>query len=193
MLTLSKRDQIVIGGVLLALLIATRGHHFPTVKQLLPSASWAVFFLAGTYLRPAWPLAALLAVASLLDYAAIAWGGVSSFCVSPAYVALIPAYGALWLTGRWYAGRYAFRPSTLLPLAGSVLAGTVVCELISSGSFYFFSGRFAEPTLAEFAVRFAKYFPSSLSAIAFWVAVAALIHALAITARRHRDSGVRPV
>lgn len=187
MLTLSKRHQIAVGCVLLALLVATRGSHFPSVKQLLPGASGAVFFLAGVYLRPVWVLAALLAGAGLLDYAAIAWGGVNSFCVSPAYVALLPAYGSLWLAGRWYAGQHAFKPMTLLPLAGGVFAGAIVCELISSGGFYFFSGRFTEPTLAEFATRFAKYFPASLASIGFWVAVAALTHAIAVTLR-HNDA-----
>lgn len=190
MLILSKRHQIAIGCVLLALLVATRGSHFPTVKQLLPSASWAVFFLAGVYLRPVWVLAALLAGAGLLDYAAIAWGGVSGFCVSPAYVALLPAYGALWLAGRWYAGQYTFKPMTVLPLAGSVFVGTIVCELISSGGFYFFSGRFADPTLVEFATRFAKYFPASLASIGFWVAVAALIHASTVMWQRHAQNPI---
>ena len=181
MLTLSTRNQIAIGIALVALMAATRGHHFPTVKQLLPSASLAVFFLAGVYLRPAWVLAVLLCGAAFLDYAAISWGGVSSFCVSPAYVALIPAYGALWFAGRWYAGRYSFKPITLLTLAGSAFVGMLACELISSGSFYFFSGRFTDPTLLEFATRFAKYFPSSLASIGFWVAVAALTHAIVVT------------
>lgn len=185
MLTLTPRNQISIGVLLVALMTATRGHHFPTVQHLLPSASWAVFFLAGVYLRPVWVLAGLLGLATLLDYAAITWGGVSSFCVSPAYVALIPAYGVLWLAGRWYAGRYAFKPATLFPLATSVFVGTVVCELISSGGFYFFSRRFANPTLAEFAGRFAKYFPASLASIAFWITAAALVHVV-VVATRHR-------
>ena len=49
-------------------------------------------------------------------------------------------------------------------------------ELFSSGGFYFFSGRF-EPNLAEFGARIARYFPSSLATLAFYVAVAAIVHA----------------
>ena len=189
MLTLTPRSQLAIGLLLAMLLIVTRGRHFPDVMHLLPSASWAVFFLAGVYLRPVWVLAGLLGLAALLDYAAIAWGGVSSFCVSPAYGALIPAYGALWFAGRWYAGRYTFKPATLLTLAVAVVFGTAVCELLSSGGFYFFSGRFAEPTLTEFATRFAKYFPTSLASIAFWVVASAWVHAIAVTFMRH---GAKP-
>jgi hypothetical protein len=181
MLKLSTRHQIVIGVALVVLMVATRGHHFPTVKNLLPSASWAVFFLAGVYLRPAWILAALFGLAAFLDFAAVNWQGISDFCVSPAYIALIPAYGALWFAGRWFAGRYSFRPATLLLLAGSALVGTIVCELISSGSFYFFSGRFPETTLAEFGARLVKYAPHGLLSMAFWIGLAALAHAIVVT------------
>lgn len=184
MLALSGRNQLFIGAILAALMIATRGHHFPTVMQMLPSASWAVLFLAGVYLRRAWALPGLLGLAALLDFAAVGWGGVSNFCMSPAYVALIPAYGAMWLAGRWYAGRHAFKPATLIPLAASLLVGVAICEVISSGSFYFFSGRFAEPTLAEFGARLVKYGPYYLEATAFWVGIAALVHVVAVTAQR---------
>ncbi len=71
----------------------------------------------------------------------------------------------------------------LLPLAASMLVSVFVCELISSGSFYFFSGRFAEPTLAEFAGRIVKYFPAFLGSTAFWVATAVVVHAAVVVTR----------
>lgn len=189
MLKLSTRHQIAIGIALAALMVVTRGQHFPTVKQILPGASYAVFFLAGVYLRPAWVLAALFGLASFLDFAAINWQGVSDYCVSPAYIALIPAYAALWLGGRWYTYHYAVKPVTLLWLTASVTVSVFLCELIASGSFYFFSGRFAEPTLTEFTGRIVKYFPSSLGSTAFWIATAALVHtAVGVT----RDIAAKP-
>lgn len=179
----STRQQYAISGILALLLVATRGHHFPTLNNLLPSASGAVFFLAGMYLRPLIGLAALCALAAFVDYAAIAWGGVSSFCVSSAYAALLPAYGSLWLAGRIYANRCGLNSIALLPLAASVFIGAVLCELISSGSFYVFSGRFAQPSWTEFATRFAQYFPASLASLTFWVSAAAGIQALTAVAR----------
>lgn len=182
MLTLSHRNQFVIGIALAALLIATRGQHFATLHSL-PGASWAVFFLAGVYLRPVWALPALLGLTWFLDFAAFTWGGASGFCLTPAYVFLLPAYGSLWLAGRWYAGRHRVAWGTLAPLALAVVAGAAVCELFSSGGFYFFSGRFAEPTLVEFGARLAKYFPSYLGSLVFYVAIAAVAHALLVLAR----------
>lgn len=175
MFVLASRSQLIIGVALAALIAATRGHHFETLNYL-PSASWAAFFLAGSYVRSLWVFPALLAEAVALDYAAITWGGVSSFCVSPAYGFLLPAYGALWCAGRWYSGRHRDTVGTLFPLMMSVLIGTAVCELISSGSFYFLSGRFEQTSVTEFAGRFAEYFPRSLASLVFYVGIAGVIH-----------------
>jgi len=191
MLTLSNRNQVLIGAVLVLLLIATRGQHFDTLHSL-PGASWAVFFLAGVYLRPLWILPALLAFVWGLDFtphllsnaslAEIVSGG-QAFCLTPAYFFLLPAYAALWFAGRWYAERHRFAWRTLLPLTATAFAGAAVCELFSSGGFYFFSGRFAEPTLAEFAGRLVTYFPRYLQSLAFYVGIAAVVHALFELAR----------
>ncbi|HND28290.1 MAG TPA: hypothetical protein PKV87_11575 [Pseudomonadales bacterium] len=169
----SAATQWLIGLTLALLMAATRSHHFASLDTL-PSASWAVFFLAGLYLTPRWAVVGLLAEAALLDYAAITWGGVSSFCVTPAYLFLLPAYGTLWLAGRWYGQRH---PHTirLLPLLGSVALAGLVCELWSGGSFYFLGGRFGETSLAVFGQRLLTYLPSELFDLFFYVAIAVLL------------------
>lgn len=195
MLRLSIRDQFVIGSLFVLLVIATRGHHFTGLHHL-PGASWAAFFLAGVYLRPVHALAGLLALTWVLDFAAITRGGVSAFCVTPAYLFLLPAYGALWLAGRWYRARHRFAWNTLLPLVTSALVGAAVCELLSSGGFYFFSGRFVDPTFSEFATRLIEYFPPYLKSLGFYIAMAACVHFLlgltrGIYANRRVTSGNR--
>jgi hypothetical protein len=177
-----------VGLLLAALMIATRSHHFASALHL-PDASWAVFFLAGALL-PGWlPLAALLALAATVDYLAISFGGVSAFCVSTAYAALAPAYGVLYAAGRWYARRHRPTPRSLLPFTGAALVGTTLCELLSSGAFYFFSGRFAAPTLAEFGARLARYFPYALEGMALYLGTAVIVYAaFTATAGRHPAS-----
>jgi hypothetical protein len=182
MILVIPRSALTIGLSLALLMAAARSHHFATALHL-PDTSWAVFFLAGFYLRPLWMFPALMALAGVSDYMAIAWFGVSDFCVSPAYGFLLPAYGALWIAGRWYARRHRFALSTLIPLAGSVFIGAAVCELVSSGGFYLFSGRF-EPSLAEFGTRMARYFPLSLAAMTFYVMLAVIVDAALDAVRR---------
>ncbi|MEQ1487479.1 MAG: hypothetical protein ABL920_03220 [Methylotenera sp.] len=181
MLSLSKTNQIIIGIVLAMLIITTRGHHFASIN-LLPSASLAVFFLAGLYLRPTWAFAALLALCAGLDFYSIKFAGTSGFCVTPAYGFLLPAYGVMWLAGRWFAKQYSFASKALLPLVGSVAVAAFVSELFSSGGFYFFGGRYAEPTFAVFGERLMKYFPQQLEGITFWLVTALVVHVIFVWA-----------
>lgn len=177
MLSLSKTHQIIIGTVLACLIIATRGHHFASIN-VLPSASLAVFFLAGLYLRSVWIFAALLALCAGLDFYSVTFAGTSGFCITPAYGFLLPAYGTMWLAGRWFAKRYTFSSKALLPLVGSVAVAATVSELFSSGGFYFFGGRYADPTLAVFGERLVKYFPHQLQGIVFWLSIALITHVI---------------
>jgi len=175
MLSLPSPQQHPIGIPLALIKALTRSHHWATLHSL-PDVSWAAFFLAGVYLRAFWIAPVLMLGAALADYVAITWGGVSSFCISPAYVALVPAYGALFLAGRIYARHHRLSWSALPWLVGSALAGAVLAELFSGGGFYFFSGRFAEPSLGEFIPRLVKYFPHMLSTMAAYLGLAAVIH-----------------
>jgi len=114
----------------------------------------------------------------------------SGFCYIPAYTLLLPAHGALWLAGRWYATHQRQAWSTLLPLAGALLGAAVVAEVLASGGFYLFSGRFTELSLAELASGLVRYFPTPLEALVLSVGLPAMVHAALALARgepRRRD------
>lgn len=178
MLALSIRHQIIIGSILMVLMIITRSHHFAAMHTL-PGASWVVFFLAGVYLRSALPLLGFFVLTWILDFAAYASGdGVSDYCLTYAYAFLMPAYASLWLAGRWYAYQYQFTWRTLQPLLWSMTAGLVLCELFSSGGFYFFSDRFANTTLIEFSQRVISYFPLYVGSFLFYIMTAIIIHSV---------------
>jgi hypothetical protein len=175
MFALSRQHQMIVGVLLVALMVVTRGQHFASVSAL-PSASWAVFFLAGFYLSTRWAFPGLLALAAALDFSAVFFAGVSSYCLSPAYGFLIPAYGSLWLAGRWFASKYQFSWTTTLFLSASVVTGAAMATVFSSGGFYWFSGRYTDPTVIEFGQRFIQYFPQYLGTLSFYVAIAAVSH-----------------
>lgn len=187
MIQLAPRHQLWLGLALAVLMVATRSHHFAALHHL-PEASWAVFFLAGVFLSSRWAFPALCGLAFASDWLAVTWLGVSSFCVTPAYAMMLPAYGVLWLAGRWFAGRLSARPAALLPLTGALLVSACAAELLTSGGFYFLGGRFAEPTLAGFLPRLAQYFPSALGALFLYVGLAALIYGLLAGRVRQGDA-----
>jgi len=161
----------------------TRGQHVASLTHL-PDASWAIFFLLGFYFRQRMMLPLFLAQAALVDYFAITQFGISDYCVTPAYVFLLPAYSALWLAGHWYATRFQFHALTLPLFAAAAMVGAFICELVSSGSFYFLGGRFADSSLQEFAARLVQYFPADLGGVALYLGCAALIHILNSSAQR---------
>jgi len=175
MLSLTPRQQLAVGLILTLVMALTRSHHWATMHSL-PDASWAVFFLVGVYLRALWIVPALMLGAALIDYVSIVYLGVNGFCVSPAYWFLVPTYATLFLAGRVYSRHHRLSWSALPWLLGCALVGAALAELFSSGGFYFFSGRFAEPSLSEFVPRLVKYFPGMLSTMATYLGLDAVIH-----------------
>jgi hypothetical protein len=183
MLTLSRYNAVFVAVILSVAMWATRGHHTASLSHL-PDASWAIFFALGFYLRERLLLPLFLAQAALIDYLAITQFGVNSYCVTPAYAFLLPAYAALWLAGRWYAAHYRFEMRSLKLFAASAFLGTLSCELLSSGSFYLLGGRFADTSLAGFGQRLVQYFPSDLANVALYLGVAAVVHILFAATQR---------
>jgi hypothetical protein len=104
-MNLSVRNQLTIGAGLVLLMILTREYHFSSLHSL-PGASWAIFFLAGLYLRAIWPLVGLFILTWALDFSAYTWGGASSFCLTSSTVPSgMPVAGmpdGISLNGRHY-------------------------------------------------------------------------------------------
>lgn len=170
-----KSNPLAGLGLLAAIMLATRFHHFGSVTHL-PDASLAVFFLAGFYLRRAIYMVPLMLLAGGIDYLATQHLGVSDYCISPAYGFLIPTYAAMWFGGRWYAGRHSLSASSLAPLAFALLLSGSIAFLISNGSFYLFSGRYPDMNWGEYAQRVSMYYLPYMSSAVFYVALAALAH-----------------
>lgn len=173
----STRDQWAVGLALAALMIATRGQHFASVDAL-PSASWAVFFLAGALLRPMWALPAFFLLATLLDLGSYAAGTITDWCLSPAYWALAFAYATLWFGGHVYRGLHRDQWSTVPRLVLTLLVTASVAYLLSKGGYWFFSGRYADPTLQGFIARIPTYYPRALGTMAGYVGVAFALRAV---------------
>lgn len=188
---LNQSHHMIIAPLLALVMLATRGHHDLSPLHL-PDASWAVFFLLGLYLPQRWLFSLFFLLAAGIDYVAISWGGVSSYCVTGAYLLLIPAYWALWFSARIHRPQSNLSFRDLIPLAIYALGGTLVCELISSGGFYLFSGRFIDTSFAEYAERLMCYLPGSLKNQTLYLGLAMLIHTLfsLMRFRLHRNGSL---
>ena len=173
----SQAKNIAMFALLAALMVATRSNHFDSLTHL-PDASLAVFLLAGCYLSfPAFP--ALLVIAGLTDYFALNYAGVSDWCFSPAYWFLIPTYAVMWYAGRFYAARHSMSWRSLSLFTVTALLATSAAFVISSGSFFLFSGRFPDMTALQYADSVAKYFAPYLGSSFLYLSIAVCIQSAA--------------
>jgi hypothetical protein len=187
--TLVPRHQGIVFALLALVMLATRSHHFGSALHL-PDASLAVFFAAGVYLRPRLAFPLLMLEAALVDWYAITLGGVSDYCVTAAYVFLIPTYAVMWWGGRMYARQHRLAWRSLMPLVALLAITGSVAFLVSNGSFYLFSGRFPELGWSEYAQRVGVYYWPYLSKTLAWAGALALAHVLvALVAGTARTAG----
>jgi hypothetical protein len=167
---LSAKQQGMVALVLAALVGITQGQHaYSTLNW--PPAAWAALFLGGYFLRH-WLYFALAAAGiAFIDYAAIAWGGVSGVCITTAYFFIFLAYGLLWGAGRYLSTR----PGVGLYLMVAP-AAIVAAEFISSGSYYLATHGFSG--LGNLMTYLLTFAPQTLWAFAFWMAPALLVQAI---------------
>lgn len=174
--TLTRNQQLTIGALLLVTLVVTRSHLINHIQD----ASWAIFFLVGFYFRGSkferYAFPAFWLVAFATDLLVIEAKGGESFCFTVSYPFLIPAYASLWFAGRWFAKRYSENLRGLLYFVGAAVVGITVCDIISSGGFYWFSGRFTDTNMAEFASRIQAFLPMFMKTTMMYLGFAAVLH-----------------
>jgi len=164
MFNLSTKQTVWIAVVFSLILWATRGQHVASLMGL-PDATWAIAFVVGFLLSPALFLL-VLAQAFVIDYLAM-----GNYLFNVAYAALVPAYLALWLAGRWLRQHYEQQGFKISQFVVALIGGVAICELISSGAFYL---QKSNASLAGFTELFGTYFFGNLFFTLCYVAVASL-------------------
>lgn len=160
--SLNKQRFWIVAAVLAAVMAFTRLGHFGEYGGPL-DASWAVFFLAGMWLRDLRLFPAFFVLGWGVDLAAFALGTPTD-CYSIAYLFLIPAYGSLWWAGRWAgAGGYA-RISVAVP------AGAAATFAFANLGMFWLAPSPNAPTFMAFAEAVAGYFPGYLLTMSMYVA-----------------------
>jgi len=164
---------------LIAMMILTRFEHFGGALHL-PDASLAVFFFAGLSRKKAL-LGFLLALAALIDVTAIQ-NGTSSYCISPAYVFLIPTYSVMYVAGYYCAKFKSLSLSSLSIQLSAVFVAASAAFGISNYSFYLLAGRFDDLSLSQYAARVAQFYMPYVGSVllyaTFIYAVMLLVKAL---------------
>ena len=152
MFNLSTKQTVAVAVVFSLVLWATRGQHVASLFGL-PDATWAISFMVGFLFGPLL-FAIVLAQAFLIDYLSM-----GSHLFNLAYLALLPAYLALYFAGKWFRGQYNKQGFALGALALSFVGSVAICEFISSGSFYF---QKSMASMSGFVELFGQYFFDNL-------------------------------
>lgn len=184
MTTLTKNQTWLVAGALMLILIVTRAHFITHIQD----ASWAIFFMLGFYVRNVLSFPIFWLVAFAVDLITIEAKGGQSYCFTISYPFLIPAYASLWLAGRWFAGHYRENLRGFLYFVVAAIVGITVCDIISSGGFYWFSGRFTDTNIMEFSGRIARYLPMFMKTTVLYLAIAAVVHIIVIQAGKLRSN-----
>lgn len=173
----SRSASFLILGGLALLMFASR---FQPIEHFLelPDASWAVFFIGGFYLSAMtrWAFPLLMVEAVLIDGWATQFMGVSDFCITPAYLFLVPTHALMWFGGHWLRRNAGENLRGLLLLAASALLSTTLAYAVSNGGFYWFGGRYPDPNVAQYVERFFAYYRWFLIVPCAYIAAAAFVH-----------------
>jgi hypothetical protein len=183
----------------LALMMAATRIHLSLFQHDVRDASWAVFFLAGFWLRGSgrWAFPLLMAEAVLVDYLVITQQGGqfwSHYCVSAAYWFLIPSYASLWLGGSWLAKRQlGLRLQTLGLAVSALVLSVTICYLLSNGSFYWLSDSVPLPrSMASWSANLGQWYLPFFETTSLYVGLGALVHVLATQLARVRSHAELP-
>jgi len=162
---------------LAALMIVTRSGHLGTAWQP-PDASWAVLYVAGFYFARQWrwALPTLLFTAVAVDFIVIRDFGVSAYCVTMAYVLMVPAYSLLWLGGAWMRRAYRRDHADAARWVVSLGIASSLCFLLTNGSFYWLGGRIPDPTLGGWWQNFSEWYAGFVGIAFVYAGIAALLH-----------------
>ena len=171
--------HFAIVAIISFFMLLTRGSHVLTHISL-PDASLVLFLLGGLLLKRATWFVAFFVLATVIDFGAAAFDPAQGFCLTDGYWGLIPAYGAMWLGGVWLARQkdvFAANANAMLSYALVSLGITFVAFVISTQTYYLFSGRFPAKGLVESMQHGWEYLPNwmgfSMMYFAFvWLSVA---------------------
>lgn len=167
---------LAVFALLTLLMLATRTHHFASLNNL-PSASIAIFFLAGMYLRNIKAFWFFYTLSITIDLASSYYRGQFGDCITTSYPALVLSYAAMFTVG--YYSKPNWQQNTwqinIIKVTLALFVASSIAFFISNGSYYTLSGKFPDLSWAEYGTRVDKYYFKSISNPVFYVISAVVI------------------
>lgn len=192
----SNAVAFIIYGVLALLTIATRPYHFASTLNL-PSASTAVFFICGLLGANHRTFSAFVVLGVAIDLVGSYVRGAFGDCITWTYPLLFVGYYLLWWAGHnsmhltMRENSFSLTIKAVFTMAHLWLASSAAF-FINNASFYWLSGKFPSPTMAEYLARVSKYYLPSVQKPVFYVLIALVVYIVSfILVTQQREQGVR--
>jgi hypothetical protein len=164
----SAKKSLIIAALIAFLMLLTRGSHVLTSVSL-PDASLALLLIGGLYLRKAAWFLLLTVLATAIDFSAAAIDSIQAFCLTDGYWGMLPTYAAMWLAGVWLSKYEDSLSMVKYSFAGAV--STLLAFVISTQTYYIFSGRFPDAGIVESMQYGWEYLPSYMGYTLMYLAV----------------------
>ena len=158
--------HLAIAAALAFFMLLTRGSHVLT-HVALPDASLALLLIGGLYLRKAAWFVGFVMLATAIDFSAAAIDSLQAYCLTIGYWGMLPTYAAMWLAGVWLGKQSNGLNALKFSLAAVI--STLVAFVISTQTYYLFSGRFPNHGLVETIQYGWNYLPSYLAYTAMYL------------------------
>ena len=154
-----NKYNLILILFLIFLVLFTRGSHFLT-ELSLPDASLISFLILGI-LSPSLILFFLFFIlGSLIDFGSAIFDVSKGFYLSNGYWGLIPAYYVMFISGQLIKSKNFLNKINLFLII--LFGSTTLAFIISTNTYYMFSGRFGNPSLLESILQGWNYYPGYL-------------------------------
>jgi hypothetical protein len=156
LIKLPSAKTLAIAASIAFFMLLTRGSHVLTAVSL-PDASLALLLLGGLMLKRVGWFVTFVALAAAIDFGAASVDSLYAFCITNGYWGMLPTYAVMWLSGRCLATQkdaFAALPYALVGLVSSSIA-----FVISTQTYYLFSGRFPNNGVLQTLHYGWDYFP----------------------------------
>lgn len=154
-----RTQHLIIAAVITFLMLLTRGSHVLTSVSL-PDASLALLLIGGLYLRKAVWFALFAVLATVIDFSAAAIDSIQAFCLTGGYWGMLPTYAVMWLAGVWLSKQG--NSMDVVKFTSASVLSTLSAFVISTQTYYVFSGRFPDAGIIESMQHGWEYLPSYL-------------------------------
>lgn len=163
---LYSKTSLLIAVAIAFMMLLTRGSHVLTSVSL-PDASLALLLIGGLYLRKAAWFLLFVVLATAIDFGAAAIDSLQAFCLTAGYWGMLPTYAVMWLAGLWLSKQTHNLDIMKYTFAG--LFSTFLAFVISTQTYYLFSGRFPANGLIASLQQGWSYLPGYMAFTAMYL------------------------